>query len=452
LIEDDEFVAFYRDSLKTVRGRDLVEWLRLRLTRAHGGASYKALIMGHSGVGKTTEMTRLVRELGSSFHAIRFSSSEQLDPVSFQPFDVLLLMISEVIQKTSLPVGEGGAGKRPSGEVLRPVLDWYSSIRTMERQSTEAGASAEAGAGLSADSLWSKVLGVFGRVRAEMKYASTREKETVEYRLSRLDDLIRAANAVFRECNLLLRAATGAAEWMFIGEDFDKAGIPPETTERLFLTYSNMFRELDVHMIFSLPIALGYSERAPGLPVSSDDIFCLPDTMVFTPDHQAHAEGRLALRIVLAARIAENLFGPEQMEQLIVASGGNLRDLFSLVSYAADSALLRESAVIEVPDVSAAIRNLRKDFENRLGQSPYDVLSRCAITYEQKAERLMKIYDQDPLARIPGPELYSLLHARAVQEFNGERWFGVHPLVVDILAAQGRIHPSQGGRVVGGTE
>jgi hypothetical protein len=43
------------------------------------------------------------------------------------------------------------------------------------------------------------------------------------------------------------------------------------------------------------------------------------------------------------------------------------------------------------------------------------------------------------------------MRARAVQEFNGERWFGVHPLVVDILYRQGRITAEENGVVPGGT-
>ena len=49
------------------------------------------------------------------------------------------------------------------------------------------------------------------------------------------------------------------------------------------------------------------------------------------------------------------------------------------------------------------------------------------------------------------PVLYSLLSARAVQEFNGQRWFGVHPLVVDVLAAQGKLDRLDSGAVLGGT-
>ena len=54
---------------------------------------------------------------------------------------------------------------------------------------------------------------------------------------------------------------------------------------------------------------------------------------------------------------------------------------------------------------------------------------------------------------MPDPILHSLLNSRAVQEFNGERWFGVHPLVVDILIEQEMLKsPPGGGAVPGGTQ
>src|SRR5262249_42768331 len=161
----------------------------------------------------------------------------------------------------------------------------------------------------------------------------------------------------------------------------------------------------------------------------------VPDTQVFDRDHEAFRAGRAALQEVLEARVSSKLFGPGQMKRLIVASGGNLRDLFTMISQAADSALLRPASKgrIGKVDVDGAISELRTDYTRRLGVGPYDA---APLTYPQKAERLVAIYHRVPDYDVPDPVLYSLLNARAVQEFNGERWFGVHPLVVDILEAQ----------------
>lgn len=135
------------------------------------------------------------------------------------------------------------------------------------------------------------------------------------------------------------------------------------------MSEGNVIRGLDAHIVFTIPIALGYSSRADALPVPRDKPFVLPDTMVFDQAHRAHAAGRAAVHAVLAAR-------------------------------------------------------------------------------------LLDIYDGKPEAKIPDQVLYALLRSRAVQEFNdnGERWFGVHPLVVDLLAQQGRPIPAFSGGFAGGSE
>ncbi len=78
----------------------------------------------------------------------------------------------------------------------------------------------------------------------------------------------------------------------------------------------------------------------------------------------------------------------------------------------------------------------------RLGQSPYDVHQ---IRYEEKATRLLAVYRSTPDNDIPDAVLYSLLRGRAIQEFNADGWFGVHPLVVDILKEQQRLGPQDRG-------
>jgi hypothetical protein len=255
--------------------------------------------------------------------------------------------------------------------------------------------------------------------------------------------LIELANRLLDECNQLLREAVGK-EWLFIGEDFDKPGIPLSQVEDLFLTYANIFKDLRTHLIFTIPVTLGYSQQATQLPFASDRLVSLPDTPVFQPDHSPHVAGQDALRTVLDARLAYDLFEDDQMRRLIVASGGNLRDLFALVTQAADNALLQEppGQKIGPADATSAINSLRLEYTRRLGHSPHD---RERILYEEKAKRLVAIHRSDPDAVIPDAVLYALLRSRAVQEFNGKGWFGVHPLVVDILRSQGRLSPQEEG-------
>jgi hypothetical protein len=275
-----------------------------------------------------------------------------------------------------------------------------------------------------------------------------REKKVVEYRLSRSRDLINIANQLLKECNQNLQE-TMQRSWLIIGEDFDKAGVSQEAVRDLFLNYSNIFKDLDIHIIFNIPIGLYNS--SPGINLTFDHNLLIPDTPVFCQkDHTPNQKGREAVRKVLEARVKSNLFEDGQIERVIIASGGNIRDLFYLVREASDEAIVNKQNLIMSSHISRAIRSLRTDYERRLGQNPYDT---DHVSYGDKVLLLKRIYDADKEAQIPNEILYALLNDRAIQEVDGdgERCFMVHPLVVDILNAQGHIPTAPDGGVPGGT-
>jgi hypothetical protein len=448
LTTDAELLAFYRPEVNAVRGGDKVKRLEKGLKRAYGITHFKAFFMGHQGVGKSTEISRLVAEITQKFRIIRFSAINNLDPRNFKSLDIVLTMMADVAEQTSKPIDQGGAGQAPPEARLKEIWEWFATEKDTREQAISSAVTIEGGAGAKADSLWGKILGLFANLKGEMKFAGGRKKEIIDYRFNRLPILIEIANRLLDDCNDLLKNATGH-EWLFIGEDFDKPGIPSPVVEDLFINYADVFRKLRVHMIFSLPISLYYSGKAVELPFAGDQSYILPDTPMFYQDHTTNSTGQLAVAGVLKARMLPSLFEVGQMERLIVASGGNLRDLFALVNYAADTADLRSATTINSDDANSAINNLRSDYERRLGQSPYDSEE---ITYKDKADRLVKIYNGDQEAQVTDAVVYSLLRSRAVQEFNGHRWFGVHPLVVDILVKQKEIARPQTGGVPGGTE
>ena len=221
--------------------------------------------------------------------------------------------------------------------------------------------------------------------------------------------------------------------------------IAPHTTEYRYI------HDLNINLIFTIPIGLYNSSNAIQLAFSHDKCLRIPDTAVFNLDHYANEIGRKAITKVLETRVNLDLFAKGQLERIMIASGGNIRDLFALVSDASDEAFLQKENKIESDQVSLAIGNLKTEYKNRLGQNPFDL---DHVNYSQKAERLTKIYNNDKEAQIPDEVLYVLLNDRAIQEVslgNGERCFMVHPLVVDLLYAQGKITASSEGGVPGGT-
>jgi hypothetical protein len=426
----EELRTFYAPELNQVRGEDKVKRLALALKQSHGSAYYKSFLYGHSGTGKSTELTRLTQEVARLYRPVRFSALREFDPINVKAFDVLALMLIKVSEQAAAPPERGGLGWRPPEELVQRIWAWFGDETATITKDTAVQAIAEAGLGLDADSWWGKLFGLYAKLKGEMKFASQRKEVWIEYRLTRLADLIDLLNQFLRACSEASRAAEGR-EWLFLGEDFEKL-LRPDLPEELFIRYANAFSSLDAHLIFTIPVDLAYSQSAR-LPFAVEAI---PDVPVYDAHHQRQEAGHRALTRLLERRLDTAVFEPGQMERLIVASGGYLRDLFALIQDAAYNALLSEpeSPTIRREDVTKAIIKQRQRILLRLGVDPY---AREPVSYPEKVQRLLAIYRRDPPARVPDPVLYELLRARAVQEFNGEGRFGIAPLVVDILKQQG---------------
>jgi len=433
LLTSDQIRSYYAPELNQVRGEDKVLRLAQALRRAYAGLHFRAFLYGHIGAGKSTEFTRLATTVADKFQTVRFSAKQELDPSNAKPFDILILMMIRLAEQAAKPLDQGGIEWQPSEATLKQILRWFSDEKAVEARTTGMGLEAEVGIGVESDSLWSKIIGVFASAKGEMKFSSERKTEIVDYRLRRLPDLIGLINLFFDECNSELQRRH-TKNWLILGEDFEKL-LNPTLPEELFIKYSAAFSTLRCHFIFTIPVSLAFTSRGSDLPFP---VYSIPDTPVYTAKHHADPRGRQALKDLLARRIDLKLLAPDQAERGIVASGGHLRDLFSILREASDLALLDNppSLAITSVHIDKAIYKLRHEIRLRLGESPYE---KTAVTWEQKAARLLKIYEGDPNAAIPDPILYSLLHSRAVQEFNGEGWFGVAPLVVDLLREQERL-------------
>lgn len=438
---------FYAEELNDLRGGDKVERIWMNLRRHYDASFYRAFLMGHQGVGKSTELWRLLEKAQRQYRPVRFSATRDLNPAGFTPFDVLLVMLVRLMEEV-----DKCGGRKPSETLLRDVENWFTTRTRVTSQRTDSSAETKGEAGAKTPSLIAQIVSLGVSFSASRKYAYSREDKTEETATASIPELISLVNRLLSECNGILKESE-EKEWLFIGEDFDKSGIPPAQTEELFLKFGNIFHELQTHMIFTIPLSLVYSDRASQLPFGGDRIQGIPDTPVFQADHTPDDAGRQAIGAVLDKRIAPDLFAGGQRTRLIVASGGNLRDLFKLIADAADTALLRHApdGKIGSDDVTSAINELRKEYRNRLSESISDEQQTVPVTWDRKALRLLEVYANGEKDPISDPVMFSLFRARAVQEFNGRGWYGVHPLVVDILGRQGRIKADAHGRFPGGT-
>ena len=438
LVTDDELRAFHVKDVNVARHEDLVSRLVPELEERWGRDRFKKFVYGRPGVGKSTEISRLLRRIGTKYEAVRFSAQSELSRTTFQPADVVLLMMIRVAERTYQETE-----RTPSEPMLERVSRWFASEESVHTTEIKGSVEAAAGAGVKEDSLWNKVLNVFGTIKGEIKYGNENKTAVKAYRQARLSDLVSLANDFVQECETLLWTAK-RREWLFVGEDFDKSGLARESVEALFVRDANLFTDLDAHLLFSIPTDLVRSQQGASVP-NFGGHECVPDIPVFTkgPDPEPHLVGRDALREVVAHRAQEQLFKSGVVERLIVGSGGVLRDLFSLQIQATTQALAETErnptrvARITAEDARYAIARLRDEYRSRLGDSPYNPYK---VSYEEQRVALLDIYKASPEANIRDDALLSLLATGAVlQLLNGEERYMVHSLIVDVLKEQGHL-------------
>src|ERR1039457_7218361 len=126
LMEPEEFKQYYRAQVNQVRGEDTVARLSQKLQQAYRALPFKAFLMGHPGIGKSTEVTRLLERVKDQHVGVRLNIATELNPASFKVFDVLFLMLARLAEDANrmkaLPLGGILAEQLVSG-----IEQWFGT-------------------------------------------------------------------------------------------------------------------------------------------------------------------------------------------------------------------------------------------------------------------------------------------------------------------------------------
>ena len=412
-----ELDAFYQGDIQRLRGTDRTGEMKICLDDAHADQRpFKAFLLGHPGVGKTTELSRLSLAVADEFRPLRLSVISELNPGTLRFYDVLLLILIRLVHEVSSPTIIGFEDTD-----LDKMLGWVREHLSTKWTKHLRIESKEFGAGVTLP-----FLKLFGNI----KQATTRETGAQEYELSFVSELVDLINRVLRESNRLLRKHKGQ-QWLVILEDFEKIGLAPTLIKDLFTGLRPSLEGMDGHFVITIPSWLQYSEDAGIILPSNFQTFVIPDIAVYKQNHSPDENVIAALKSVVNSRARESLFEPGVLDRFCIASGGNLRDLFALIRSAMLSARLAKASAISAKDANGAIASLRNDYKQLLGSTGQDSRN---ITLTEKLDRLVGIYmREDPTVEVPNPVLYLLLRQRCILQYNGVGWIGVHPLVVDLL-------------------
>jgi len=97
---------------------------------------------------------------------------------------------------------------------------------------------------------------------------------------------------------------------------------------------------------------------------------------------------------------------------------------------------------LQVEQIEYGLKQLRKEFWQQV-TLPYDKLPGGPESGEDLYDRLTEYAVKQLKGERPPPKADAinqiLLRSCALVEYNGEGWFGVHPLVIENLKALGRL-------------
>ena len=148
---------------------------RIRLT-LEDEQDVRILVHGHGGSGKSTELAKLIQELGRDYFPVRFSIRDEMNPVAIQAEDVMLVLTERLLAETQK------AGLALGDDVLKPSYAYFATVTKKVEQSRDAslgvGAEAEVSTGFFVPLL--KLMAKFKRaIKARSACASAFRRSTL---------------------------------------------------------------------------------------------------------------------------------------------------------------------------------------------------------------------------------------------------------------------------------
>ncbi len=375
----------------------------------------KTIFTGHRGCGKSTLLAQLAMQMREqNLFVAGFSIANMVEMSDVNHINILYsigIQLMDKAESLNVPIEES---------VKNSLIQWFT--QTKSKTYTEQ-LKKELSVGASLLNF------LTGKLQKE---SSFREeiKETYERRVT---DLSSHLDAIAGE----IQTATGK-EVLVIIDDLDKLELPVVKT--IFYDHIRALFSPNFRIVFTVPIAVVRepwliatleSERRTVVMLSVTKFF--PKVLAHQPDAEPIQKNVEILEAMLDKRIRDELIEPDVKRQIVMLSGGVLREQVRLAQECCRECMLelrinpeRTDLKIDAAILKEAAKNLRNQFARTLGTQLYDLLKE---TYESFTPPDIKSAD-----------FLELLHGLYVLEYeNDELWYDLHPLVKDLLRQRGLI-------------
>lgn len=429
--EKEEDRKYYTD-FSSVRGGQIIQELKDNITFFSPDDPTCVLFTGHIGCGKSTELLRLKAELEQEgFHVVYFESSEDLEMADVDIGDVMLAIakrVSESLEKAKVSPQATGFRALLEGTMKVLMTEVDVTAKTKIPGFGEVGVNTQGEFSLSAG---------IAELTVVAKNDQTLRERLNQYLAPQKNKLLEMINRELLEPAIAQLKQQGKRGLVVIVDNLDRIdnrtksfGRPQQ--EYLFIDQSECLTKLRCHLVYTMPLALKFSNEYGMLTQRYEEPKVLPMVPVQLQDGSDCEAGLTLLQQMVLARafpdldkaqqfekITEVFDRPETLDRLCRVSGGHVRDLLRLLNdwLKKGRQLPLSGAVLE--DV---IRARRNEMTMPISDDEWELL-------RQVKQR----------KKVSGDQGYqTLIRSRLVFEYRdrGESWFNVNPILAEAKELQ----------------
>ncbi|MDY6806641.1 MAG: ATP-binding protein [Cyanobacteriota bacterium] len=427
----------YYINFAEVRGENVIKELQRGISLSEEEASCQ-LFTGHIGCGKSTELSQLQAQLEKDgFHVVYFKATEDLDVADVDLTDILLAIARQVsasLERSKIelqPKGFKAFLKQTADFLQQPIeLSAEGEIAGMKgKVSTEKGVEVSLPLGLAKITAKAK-----SSPQTRSKLRQFLEPQTPQM-LNLIDEeIISVAKEKLKQ--------QGQKGLVVIVDNLDRIEYKDTSSsnkplpEYLFVDRGEQLREIKCHLVYTLPLALNYSNEREALKSrlgGGSSPIILPMVPARNRNGEDNSEGMELLRYLVVKRafpearleeyshlVTEIFDSPETLDKLCRVSGGHVRNLVGM---------LRTCLTKDDPPISGKVLDkvIKKERDGLL-----------AAIDEEEWELLFKVEEeQEVKGDIEYQMLLRSLFVFQYQDDDGS-WYSLNPLLFESKKYQSR--------------
>jgi len=370
------------------------------------GQPLKVLFSGHIGSGKSSELFKLKQDLDNEFFMIYYSIKEYMD-LSGTDTSAFMETMAKKLKETA---DENNV--QLEKKLIENIEKWKSSKRQVKYRDEQRIGATGIGGNLG-------VIKASGELHTEK---GTKTEEAWEQGPN-INELILSIDGLI----VALRESQ-KKEPVIIIDDIDKLDLAD--AEKLFLKYSRTLTSLNCKIIYTVPIALLYSDHFRQIESFYHKVCLLPISKVKKKDGTPNEEGIDKIRKIIERRIHIDLFGKGILEKIIRDGGGVIRDTIRIVQECCLICITDKKPVIDESAANEAASILKNEFRRQIPKELY--------------QKMIEVKNFKTKTPDVDRELQRLLYCQGVLEYsNDDTWYDVHPLAYDLAEEKEKEYESK---------